>query len=125
MGDPQDFMDQLVDRTVGIITTEPIDIFVNPTFLPDEINAQYDALWTEERIDKVVAALMESSVALEINNGRKIPSPAFLKRAKEAGVKFTFGTNNVTAESLGRMDYAIEMIGELGLTPADMWIPGK
>jgi histidinol phosphatase-like PHP family hydrolase len=64
-------------------------------------------------------------VALEINNGRRIPSPAFLKRAKEAGVKFTFGTNNVTAESLGRMDYAIEMIGELGLTPADMWMPGK
>lgn len=125
VGDPQEFMDQLVDRTVGIITTEPIDIFVNPTFLPDEINEQYDVLWTEGRIDKVVAALMESGVALEINNGRKIPSPAFLLKAKAAGVKFTFGTNNVTAESLGRMDYAIEMISVLELTPADMWIPGN
>jgi len=125
VGDPKDFMDQLVDRTVGIITTEPIDIFVNPTFLPDQINGQYDALWTEERIDKVVSALVESGVALEINNGREIPSPAFLLKAHDAGVKFTFGTNNVTAESLGRMDYSIRMIGELGLTPADMWIPGQ
>ncbi len=125
VGDPQDFMDQLVDRIVTIVTTEPIDIYVNPTFLPDEINDRYDELWTEERIDRVLAALVESGVALEINNGRRIPSPAFLKKAKAAGVKFTFGTNNVTAESLGRMDYAIRMIGELGLTSQDMWIPGK
>ena len=34
VGDPQDFMDQLVDRIVTIVTTEPIDIYVNPTFLP-------------------------------------------------------------------------------------------
>jgi histidinol phosphatase-like PHP family hydrolase len=125
VGDPQDFMEQLVDRIVTIVTTEPIDIYVNPTFIPDEINDQYDLLWTDERIDRVVAALKESGVALEINNGRQIPSPVFLKKAKEAGVKFTFGTNNVTAESLGRMDYAIKMIGVLGLTPDDMWIPGK
>lgn len=125
VGDPQDFMDQLVDQIVAIVTTEPIDIYVNPTFLPDEINDYYDELWTEVRIDRVVAALVESGVALEINNGRKIPSPAFLKKAKAAGVKFTFGTNNVTAESLGRMDYALGMIGELGLTSGDMWIPGK
>ncbi|MFO7668124.1 MAG: family 16 glycoside hydrolase [Bacteroidales bacterium] len=125
VGDPQVFMEQLVDRIVTIVTTEPIDIYVNPTFIPDEINDQYDLLWTDERIDRVIAALKESGVALEINNGRQIPSPAFLKKAKAAGVKFTFGTNNVTAESLGRMDYAIRMIGELGLTPEDMWIPGK
>jgi len=125
VGDPQEYMEQLVDRIVTIVTTEPIDIYVNPTFLPDEINDLYDELWTHERIDRVVSALKESGVALEINNGRKIPSPAFLKKAKAAGLKFTFGTNNVTAESLGRMDYSIRMIGELGLEPGDMWLPGK
>ena len=60
VGDPQDFMDQLVDRIVTIVTTEPIDIYVNPTFFPDEINDRYDEFWTEERIDRVVAALVES-----------------------------------------------------------------
>jgi hypothetical protein len=125
VGDPQDFMDQLVDRIVTIVSTEPIDIYVNPTYLPDEINERYDELWTGERMDKVVAALAESQVALEINNGRRVPSPVFLKRAKEAGVKFTFGTNNGGPANMGRMDYAIEMIGELGLTSQDIWIPGK
>jgi hypothetical protein len=125
VGDPQDFMEQLVDRIVKIVTTEPIDIYVNPTYLPPEIADRYDELWTGERIDRVVAALAESGVALEINNRNRIPRPLFLKKARDAGVKFTFGTNNGGAGDLGRMDYAIEMAGELGLTPGDMWIPGQ
>jgi len=125
VGDPQDFMEQFVDRTVGIISNEPIDILVNPTYLPEEIADRYDELWTEERMDRVIGALVENGVALEINNRYRIPSPAFLARAKEAGVKFTFGTNNAGPGDLGRMDYAIEMAGALGLTPGHMWIPGQ
>jgi len=125
VGDPQDFMEQLVDRIEKILGNEPIDIYVNPTYLPDEINDRYDELWTEDRMDRVIKALIDNQVAFEINNRRKIPSAVFIKRAKEAGVKFTFGTNNGGADDLGRMDYAIAMIGKCGLTPQDMWIPGK
>jgi hypothetical protein len=125
VGDPQDFMEQLVDHIVQIVTTEPIDIYVNPTFLPPQIAGQYDALWTDERIDRVVSALAESGVALEINNRYRLPSAKIIKKAKEAGVKFAFGTNNGGASDLGRMDYAIEMIGECGLTPSDIWFPGE
>ena len=125
VGDPQDFMDQLVNRIVRIVTTEPIDIHVNPTYLPAPIADQYDELWTEERMDMVIAALLEGDVALEINNRREIPSAAFICRAKEAGVKFTLGTNNGGANDLGRMDYAIQVVNECGLTSEDMWIPGK
>ena len=123
IGDPQDFMDQLVDNIVQVVTTEPIDIHVNPTYLPAEIADQYDALWTDARIDRMVKALAESGVALEINNRFRIPSATIIKKAREAGVKFTFGTNNGGAEDLGRMDYAIEMIDVCGLTPQDMWYP--
>ncbi len=125
VGDPQDFMDQLVDRIVKIVSNEPIDVYVNPTYLPAEISDSYDELWTEERMDLVIAALLESNVALEINNRNRISSPAFICRAKEAGVKFTLGTNNTGAKDLGRMDYAIQVISECGLTSKDMWIPGK
>jgi len=125
IGDPQDFMDQLTARIVEIVTTEPIDIHVNPTYLPGPIADQYDALWTDDRIDQVVKALAKSGVALEINNRNRIPSATFIKRAKDAGVKFTFGTNNGGASDLGRMDYAIEMIRECDLTPQDMWFPVK
>ncbi len=124
VGDPQDFMEQLVENIVKVVTTEPIDIHVNPTYLPAEIADQYDALWTDDRIDRVVKALAESGVALEINNRFKIPSAKIIKKAKEAGVKFTFGTNNGGADDLGRMEYGIDMVYECGLTSQDMWFPG-
>jgi hypothetical protein len=123
VGDPQDFMEQLVNRIEQILSNEPVDIYVNPTYLPDEINDRYDELWTTERMDRVIRALADNQVALEINNLRRIPSPAFIRRAKEAGVKFTFGTNNSGADDLGRMEYAISMIGECDLGSSDMWMP--
>lgn len=117
------FMDLLVDRTVGIIEHEPIDIYVNPTFLPNQISARADALWTPERMTRVIGALRANGVALEVNNRYRIPSVDFVRRARAAGVKLACGTNNTGPQDLGRMEYCVWMIRELGLTPADMWTP--
>jgi len=119
--DPQAFMDLLVRRTVGVLA-EPIDIYVNPTFLPDVIARDYDRLWTPQRMERVVEALARHGVALEINNRYRIPSPAFIRMAKQAGVKFAFGTNNVDA-NLGRSEYGLQMVKECGLTWRDMFVP--
>lgn len=123
IGDPQDFMDQLVDRTVAILQTEPVQIYVNPTYLPKPLQPSYDALWTPARMDRVIAALVDHGIALEINTRRALPSEAFIRRAKAAGVKFTLGTNNAGAHDLGRMEHAIDIIEAVGLKPSDMWLP--
>jgi hypothetical protein len=123
VGDPQAFMDQLVDRIEWILNNEPIDIYVNPTFVPDEINHLYDELWTEDRMDRVIAALFQNDIALEINDRYKLPSVAFIERAKTGGVKFTCGTNNGSLSDLGRLEYCIDMIEAAGLTEQDMWVP--
>ena len=123
IGDVQDFMDQLVEHIETILKNEPIDIYVNPTYLPDEISSRYNELWTEQRMDRVVTALMENEVALEINARYKLPDIAFIKKAKAAGVKFTFGTNNGSASDLGRLEYCIDMAEKCDLTPDDMWMP--
>lgn len=122
--DKEDFMNQLVEKIVTIISTEPIDIYVNPTFLPDVIKSEYDALWTPERMDKVINAAVANNVAIEINARFMIPSATFIKRAKAAGVKFSLGTNN-GANDLGTLDYAIQMIEECGLVPGDFFKPVK
>jgi hypothetical protein len=123
VGDPDDFMDQLVDRIVRVVSDEPIDIYVNATYLPDEISKDYDALWTDERMDKVVKALAESGVAMEISARFKIPSAKFIKKGKVAGVKFTFGTNNAGQDDLGRLEYCIDMAEECNLKRLDFWFP--
>jgi histidinol phosphatase-like PHP family hydrolase len=122
VGDKQEFMEMLVERIVGIMDSEPIDIYVNPTFLPASIAAEYDALWTPERMQRVIDAAVRNGVAIEINNRYRLPSPAFIRKAKQAGVKFTIGTNNADRD-LGRIEYALQMVRECGLTWLNMWMP--
>ena len=122
--DKDDFMDQLVSQIVGVMTNEPIDLYVNSTFLPDVLQPEYDALWTETRMDKVINAAVTNNIAIEINARYKIPSATFIKRAKAAGVKFSMGTNN-TGKEMGTLDYAIEMIDVCGLESDDFFKPVK
>jgi hypothetical protein len=123
IGDKQQFMDMLVDRTVGILNNEPIDIYVNPTFLPAAIEKEYDTLWTDERMDRVIRAAAKNGVAIEINARYKLPSEKFIKKAKAAGVKFSFGTNNGGKNDLGDLAYSRLMAVRCGLTAADMFVP--
>ncbi len=119
--DKQAFMEMLVKRIEGVMR-EPIDIYANATYIPDQIAKDYDALWTQERMQRVIDAALRNDVAIEINNRRKIPSPAFIKKAKTAGCKFSFGTNNAEAE-LGRLEYPIQMVKECGLVWQDIFVP--
>ena len=121
VGDRQEFMEMLVKRIEGVMR-EPIDIYANATYIPDQMAAEYDALWTPERMQRVIDAALKNDVAIEINNRRGIPSAAFIKRAKAAGCKFSFGTNNAAAD-LGRLEYPIRMVRECGLAWADIFVP--
>ncbi len=121
VGDPEDFMEQLVENIEKILNNEPIDVYVNSTYLPKEISENYNVLWTTERMDRVIKALVDNSIALEIGARYKLPSPVFIKRAKNAGVKFTFGTNNSSANNLGHLQNCLDMIEECDLKPEDMW----
>ncbi len=123
VGDRQAFMDMLVERTVGILNNEPIDIYVNPTFLPDVIAKEYDALWTDARMDRVIEAAVKNDVAIEINARYKLPSETFLRKAKAAGARFSFGTNNGGKNDVGDLAYSRLMAKRLGLTAADMFVP--
>lgn len=119
--DKQVFMEMYVKRIVGVMH-EPIDIYANATFLPDQIAGEYDALWTSERMQKVIDAAVKNDVAIEINNRYKIPSAAFIKAAKAAGARFSFGTNNADA-NLGRLEYPIQMVKQCGLVWQDIFVP--
>jgi hypothetical protein len=123
IADAQRFMETLVARAVRIIETEPIDIYVNPTFLPEQLASQYDQLWTPARMQRVVDALRAHGVALEINTRYRIPSAAFIRLGKSAGLKFACGTNNTSADDVGRLEYCIEMIRACDLKWQDMWVP--
>jgi histidinol phosphatase-like PHP family hydrolase len=120
--DPQDFMDRYVDYHLEVISLEPIDILANPTYLPPAIARQYDALWTPPRMRKIIDAAVKHQVAFEINSGSRLPRLAFLRLAKEAGARFSFGSN-IRGPNVGKLDYCLEMVEALGLTRKEIFTP--
>jgi len=118
----EEFMNYLVNTIVKILSTEPINMYVNPTYLPEQMAGRYDSFWTTERMDRVIKAAKDHHIAIEINNRFKIPSAAFITRAKAAGVKFTVGTNNMDSNFSGAA-YAIDMIEKCHLTQSDFYQP--
>jgi hypothetical protein len=120
--DEEEFMDYLIKTIVNILNEEPIDIYVNPTFLPAQMSGRYDEFWTPERMDRVIQAAKSGNIAIEINNRYRIPSANFIKRAKKAGLKFTVGTNNAD-ENFSGAEYALEMIKKCRLTRNDFFLP--
>jgi hypothetical protein len=122
--DEDQFMDYLVNTLVKILNTEPINIYVNSTYLPAQLSDRYSHFWTVDRMDRVIKAAKDNNIAIEINNRFRIPSADFIKRAKAAGVKFTVGTNNADENFTGAA-YALQMILECNLTKEDFYLPVK
>ena len=113
--DAQDFMDRYVDFHVEVMSRQPIDILANPTFLPEALQSDYEKLWTEKRMRKVIDAAVRFHIAIEINSRYRVPHLAFLEMAKDAGLKFSFGSNAHTADQIGNIDYGVEMYRKLHL----------
>jgi len=113
--DAQDFMDRYADFHLEVMAKEPIDILANPTFLPESLEPDYDRLWTEKRMRKVIDAAARHHVAIEINSRYRVPRQPFLEMAQAAGLKFSFGSNSHSADTIGNIDYGVAMYQKLGL----------
>jgi histidinol phosphatase-like PHP family hydrolase len=122
VGDPEKFMDRYVDFHLELMDKEPIDILANPTWLPGGLDKQYDALWTPKRVQKVIDAVLKYGVAVEINSQYRVPRIGWLRAAKAAGVKFSFGSN-IRGAGVGKSDYWLEAIKALGLKRSDIFTP--
>lgn len=123
VGDVQKFMDDYVAYNVEVLS-QPISVWASPTYLPDALATAYDELWTPARMDRVIAAAVKNHVAIELNSRFKVPSTAFVRRAKAAGAKFSFGTNH-HGHGIGEIDWSLATARECGLTAADIWLPKR
>lgn len=122
MADKQAFMERFADFHVELIEKQPIDIFGNVSWLPRPLAGDYEKYWTPARIRRVVDAAVKHRVALEISSSLKLPQLGFLKIAKAAGARFSFGSNGRYPQ-MGLLDYCLEAAKNLGLTAADMFVP--
>jgi hypothetical protein len=123
LGEPEEFMDLYVAHNLSVLS-EPINIWANPTYLPDTLISRYDELWTDVRMKSLIDAAVKNNVAIEINSRFKIPNAKFIKMAKAAGARFTFGTNQ-HGPGVGEIGWSINIAEECGLTKEDFFIPDR
>jgi histidinol phosphatase-like PHP family hydrolase len=118
---PEEFMDRYVNYNLKVLS-DPITVWVNPTYLPDTLSKDYDKLWTKERRKKLIDAAVKNKIAIEINSRFQVPGKTFIKEAKAAGARFTFGSNqHVTG--IGEIEWSVKIAKECGLTAKDFFVP--
>ena len=123
--DPQQFMDTYMTHTLEVIEDqEPLHIFGWPLFLPVCIARDYYTLWTEERMQAILAALKKRGLAVEINDLAHTPHEKFIGMAKEQGLKFTFGSDSRDSKA-GRLDYCKSVAKKCGLKRDDFFVPRR
>jgi hypothetical protein len=123
--DKEAFMDRYLDFYVQILTTEDLDVLAATAYLPPCLKDDYDKLWNEKRMQTLIDTAVKNKVALEIAQHFQRPTARFVRMAKAAGAKFTFGTNSRTERAVGTIPYCIKLAQECGLTAKDMWLPRR
>ena len=122
--DEEAFMARYMQFIEQVLTTEPIDIFAWPTFLPVPIARQYSQLWTRPRMQRIIDLAQAKKIAIEINEVAHVPDENFITLAKRATLKFTFGTDSRN-QNAAHFYYCYQMAQRCGLTEADMFVPKK
>jgi histidinol phosphatase-like PHP family hydrolase len=122
--DEEEFMTRYMRFIEQVLTTEPIDIFAWPTFLPVPIAREYKRLWTRPRVDHIIDLAKQKKIAIEINEVAHVPDEDFILSAKRAGLKFTFGSDSRN-QNAAHFYYCYQMAQKCGLTEGDMWAPKK
>ena len=121
--DPQDYMDAHVENLEAFAAEMPVDILAHPTLLPMKLRKlPLEELWTEPREERAVAALAKAGIAFEISN-RYRPHERFVRRAADAEVRISLGSDGHTAEQVGRLDWPGEVAARAGVPEAERFDP--
>lgn len=125
---PQELMEVMVANLCDLVRTMPVEIIAHSTFMPPALRAlenDLHAWWTEEREDRFVEAVVESGLAMEISNRYRLPHDRLLRKAKQAGARFSLGSDGHRADQIARLDWAVETARRVGITGADLFIPER
>ena len=121
----EEFMEKYMAHIMEVINNdEPLTTFGWPLFLPVCIARDYYKLWTEERMQQIIAALKKKNLNVEINDLAHTPHEEFIIMAKEQGLKFAFGSDTRDNKA-GRLDYCKYIARKCKLTHDDFYIPKR
>jgi histidinol phosphatase-like PHP family hydrolase len=125
---PQQLMEILVHNLCDLVATMPIDIVAHPTLIPPAlltVESDIHAWWTSEREARFIEAAVRNDVALEISNRYQLPHARFLQNAREAGAKFSLGSDGHRRRQVAQLGWAVDAAVAAGIGDADLFVPRR
>jgi histidinol phosphatase-like PHP family hydrolase len=120
---PDEYMEAHVANLERFAREMPVDILAHPTLLPLSLRRfPLEEIWTEEREERAVRALTEAGIAFEISN-RYRPHERFVRRAWEAGVRISLGSDGHSAEQVADVDYPLAVARDVGVPDDALYDP--
>lgn len=127
-GRAQELMEIMVANLCDMVRTMPVEIAAHSTLTPPALHRlerDVHAWWTEEREDRYVEALVESGVALEISNRYRLPHDRLLVKARQAGVRFSLGSDGHAEAQVASLGWAVETALRVGVADGDLFVPER
>ena len=119
----QAYMDAHVDNLERMAAEMPVDIHSHPTLLPRQLRERpLEELWTEAREERAVAALARAGIAFEVSN-RYRPHERFVRRALDAGVRLSLGSDGHSGEQVGDVAFPLELARRCGAPDESLYDP--
>jgi histidinol phosphatase-like PHP family hydrolase len=117
------YMDAHVAEAERFAGEMPVDILAHPTLLPIALRRiPLEELWTEEREERLVDALLEAGIAFEVSNRYK-PHERLVRRAFDRGVRISLGSDGHSADQVANIEWPLELTRAIGIPDADLYDP--
>ena len=121
--DADAYMDAHVATLERFAREMPVDILAHPTLLPLPLRAHPpEELWTEAREERAVRALAAAGIAFEVSN-RYRPHERFVRRAADAGVRLSLGSDGHTPEQVADVAWPLALARSCGVRDDALYDP--
>jgi histidinol phosphatase-like PHP family hydrolase len=120
-----EYMESHVENLERFAREMPVDVLAHPTLLPLALRRiPLEDLWTEPREERAVQALAAAGIAFEISN-RYRPHERFVRRAHEAGVRISLGSDGHTEAQVADVEFPLGLARRLGVMDAELYDPRR
>jgi histidinol phosphatase-like PHP family hydrolase len=120
---PDRYMAAFIVAMEALAATMPIDILSHPTLVALPLRRiAPEELWKEDDECRLVEALARAGIAFEISN-RYRPHERLVRRAVDAGVRLSLGSDGHTREQVADVAWGLELARTLGVKDAELYDP--